>query len=93
MTFDIKRALVRELNVGEKDRNIRYGVGAAAILLSVFMGDIFLLLIGGILVATAFVRWCPVYSGLSHSTVATATGSTDAASATTDSTDNNAQST
>jgi hypothetical protein len=82
MTFDIKRALVRELNVGEKDRNIRYGVGAAAILLSVFMGDIFLLLIGGILVATAFVRWCPVYSGLSHSTVATA-----------DSTDNNAQST
>jgi hypothetical protein len=82
MTFDIKRALVRELNLGEKERNIRYGVGAAAILLSVFMGDIFLLLIGGMLVATAFMRWCPIYSGLGRSTVETA-----------DSTDNNAQST
>jgi hypothetical protein len=43
------------------------------------MGDIFLLLIGGILVATAFVRWCPVYSGLSHSTVETAAADTTAA--------------
>lgn len=68
MTFDIKRALVRELNVGIKDRNIRYGAGAAALLLSVFLGDIFLLVIGGILVATAFLRWCPVYSGLCRST-------------------------
>ncbi|MGI9213827.1 MAG: YgaP family membrane protein [Methylococcaceae bacterium] len=69
MTFDIKRALVREFNVGIKDRNIRYGIGAAALLLSVFLGDILLLVIGGILVATAFLRWCPVCSGLSKSTV------------------------
>jgi len=79
MNFDIKRALVRELNVGIKDRNIRYGAGAVALLLSVFLGDIFLLVIGGILVATAFLRWCPVYSGLSRSTVeeAAVAGSTE----------------
>ncbi|MBM3202803.1 DUF2892 domain-containing protein [Candidatus Woesearchaeota archaeon] len=79
MNFDIKRALVRELNVGIKDRNIRYGAGAVALLLSVFLGDIFLLVIGGILIATAFLRWCPVYSGLSRSTVeeAVVAGSTE----------------
>jgi len=79
MNFDIKRALVRELNIGIKDRNIRYGAGAVALLLSVFLGDIFLLVIGGILVATAFLRWCPVYSGLSRSTVeeAAVAGSTE----------------
>lgn len=79
MNFDIKRALVRELNVGIKDRNIRYGAGAVALLLSVFLGDIFLLVIGGILIATAFLRWCPVYSGLSRSTVeeAAVAGSTE----------------
>jgi hypothetical protein len=79
MNFDIKRALVRELNVGIKDRNIRYGAGAVVLLLSVFLGDIFLLVIGGILVATAFLRWCPVYSGLSRSTVeeAAVAGSTE----------------
>lgn len=71
MNFDIKRALVRELNVGIKDRNIRYGAGAAALLLSVFLGNIVLLLIGGMLVATATLRWCPAYSGLSKSTVET----------------------
>lgn len=83
MTFDIKKALVRELNVGIKDRNIRYGIGAAALLLSVFLGDIFLLVIGSTLVATAYLRWCPVYSGLSRST-ADACGEPPAANDTTE---------
>ena len=69
MTFDIKKVLKRELNVGLKDRNIRYGVGAALLLLSVFMGNIFILIIGGVLVATAYLRWCPAYSGMSMNTV------------------------
>jgi uncharacterized membrane protein YidH (DUF202 family) len=69
MAFDYKKMLKRELNVGLKDRQYRMIGGAAALLLSVFMGNIFLLLIGIVLVATAFMRWCPVYSGLSKSTV------------------------
>lgn len=79
MAFDIKRALVREVNVGAKDRNIRFGAGAAACLLSIFTGNIFLLLIGGILLTTATLRWCPVYSGLSKSTVGTCPAHTESA--------------
>jgi hypothetical protein len=81
MTFDIKKALVREINIGTKDRHIRFAAGAATCLLSVFTGNIFLLLLGGILLATAFMRWCPVYSGLSKSTVETQAESGSTASA------------
>jgi hypothetical protein len=69
MAFDYKKMLKRELNVGLKDRKLRFIGGSAALLLSVFMGNIPLLLIGGGLVASAFMRWCPVYSGLSKTTV------------------------
>ena len=69
MTFDIKRALVRELNMGARDRSIRYAAGAAIFLLSVFTGNILLLLVAGGLFATAYTRWCPVYSGLSKTTL------------------------
>jgi hypothetical protein len=69
MKFDIKRALVKEVNVGLKEQKIRYGAGSALLLASVFMGNIPLLLIGGVLVATGFSRWCPAYSGLNKSTV------------------------
>ncbi len=69
MSFDFKRALQREVNIGLKERKLRYGVGSALLLISVFWGNIPLLLIGSILVVTAFTRWCPVYSGLGRSTV------------------------
>lgn len=69
MAFDYKKMLKRELNVGLKDRQYRMIGGAVTLLLSVFLGNIFLLLIGIVLVATALMRWCPVYSGLSKSTV------------------------
>jgi hypothetical protein len=69
MSFDIKKMTKRELNVGLKDQKIRYGVGAALALISVFLANIPLLLIGGILLASAHLRWCPVYSGLGRSTV------------------------
>jgi len=59
----------RELNVGLKEQRNRYWAGAAAILVSVFLGNILLLLLGSYLVATARWRWCPVYSGMSRSTV------------------------
>lgn len=67
MSFDIKRMLKRELNVGLAEQKNRYGVGIAALLISVFLANIPLLLIGSILVATAKWRWCPFYSGLGKS--------------------------
>lgn len=68
MSFDLKRVLKRELNIGEKERKLRLYGGAAALFVSVFLANIPLLLIGGILVATSVMRWCPVYSGLGRST-------------------------
>ncbi|HYE36598.1 DUF2892 domain-containing protein [Methylocaldum sp.] len=69
MSFDIKKMTKRELNVGLKDQKIRYGVGAGLALLSVFLANIPLLILGGALLASARFRWCPAYSGLGKSTV------------------------
>ncbi|SMF93804.1 Protein of unknown function [Methylomagnum ishizawai] len=69
MNFDFKRMTQRELNIGLQEQKIRYGVGIGALLASVFMANIPLLVVGGVLVATAKLRWCPVYSGMSKSTV------------------------
>lgn len=69
MSFDFKRMLKPELNVGLQDQKVRYGVGIGALLVSVFLANIALLMIGGILVGSAKLRWCPVYSGLCKSTV------------------------
>ncbi len=68
MNFDFKRMLKRELNVGLQEQKIRYGVGIGALLVSVFLANIPLLFIGGALVATAKLRWCPAYSGMCKST-------------------------
>ena len=69
MNFDFKRALKKELNVGLKEQKIRFAAGSALLLLSVFLGNIPLLVLGAILVYTGFSRWCPVNSGLSRSSV------------------------
>lgn len=69
MSFDFKKALVKEVNVGLKEQKIRYAVGSGAIVLSIFMGNIPLLAIGAILIYTGFSRWCPAYSGLGKTTV------------------------
>lgn len=69
MSFDFKRALKKEVNIGLKEQKIRYWGGSALLLASVFLGNIPLLLLGGFVVYTAFSRWCPSYSGLSKSTV------------------------
>lgn len=68
-SIDLKKMCRRELNVGIKDQQIRYWVGGAALLLSVFLGNVFLLIVGVVLVASAYLRWCPVMSALSKSTV------------------------
>jgi hypothetical protein len=69
MAFDYKRMVLREVNGGLKERRIRYGAGAASAFVSVFLGNIPLLLLGIILLATGYTRWCPVYSGMTRSTV------------------------
>ena len=69
MSFDVKRLLKPELNVGLKDQKIRYAVGIGALLISVFLANIPLAIIGGVLVASAKLRWCPAYSGFGKTTV------------------------
>jgi hypothetical protein len=69
MSFDYKKMLKRELNVGLKEQKIRYYIAAAAAVASAFLGSIPLLLIAAALAASGYTRWCPVYSGLSRSSV------------------------
>lgn len=69
MSFDYKKALKREFNVGAKEQKTRFGVGIALLVLSVFLANIPMLLIGVLLVATAKMQWCPVYSGIGKSSV------------------------
>ena len=69
MSFDLKRAMRREFNVGGKEQRLRYGAGIAMLLVSVFLANIPLLLIGVVRVVTAKLQWCPVYSGLGKSSV------------------------
>jgi len=69
MSFDFKKMLNKEVNVGLKERKIRYGAGSFLLVASVFLGNIPVLALGAILVATGFTRSCPVYSGLGRTTV------------------------
>jgi hypothetical protein len=64
MSFDFKRMMQFEHNVGEKEKKYRLYGGAALLLISVFTAEITLLLVGLGLVATGYSGWCPVYSGL-----------------------------
>ena len=69
MSFDIKRMLKFEINVGTKEKKIRLYAGSASLFISLFLASVPLLLIGLILVATGYTGFCPVYSGLEKSTV------------------------
>ncbi len=68
MSFDYKRLIKFEHNVGVKEKQYRMYAGAALIVVSIFTSYILLLLVGLILVATGFSGWCPVYSGLDKNT-------------------------
>lgn len=76
MNFDFKRMLKFEHNIGTKEKQYRLYAGAAIAALSVFMGNIVLLLIGVVLIATGFSGWCPAYSGMNKSTVEAADDTT-----------------
>ncbi|HEY8157187.1 MAG: YgaP family membrane protein [Methylobacter sp.] len=89
MNFDFKRMLKFEHNIGEKEKKYRLYAGAALLVISLFIpgGEVLLLLIGLVLVATSYSGWCPVYSGLNKNTCETAGGSTDSTPTENDSTE------
>ncbi|MFA6163992.1 MAG: DUF2892 domain-containing protein [Methylobacter sp.] len=69
MSFDYKRMMKFERNVGEKEKKYRLYGGAALIVISIFTASIVLLLIGLILMTTGYSGWCPVYSGMHKNTL------------------------
>ena len=68
MSFDYKRLVKFEHNVGDNDKKYRMIGGIALVLVSLFTAKILLLLVGMILIATAYSGWCPVYSGFDKNT-------------------------
>lgn len=68
MSFDFKRMLKREHNVGCQEKKYRLYAGSAALVISIFTASIGLLIIGLVLVATGYTGWCPVYSGMNKNT-------------------------
>jgi hypothetical protein len=69
MSFDFKRMIKFEYNVGAKEKKYRLYAGAALVVLSIFTAEIILLLLGIILITTGYSGWCPVYSGLNKNTI------------------------
>ncbi|WP_198244338.1 YgaP family membrane protein [methane-oxidizing endosymbiont of Gigantopelta aegis] len=78
MSFDVKRLIKFEHNVGAQEKKYRLWGGAAAIFISLFIASVPLLLIGCVLVATGYSGWCPAYSALDKSTLEQDTTSSDA---------------
>lgn len=69
MSFDVKRMIKFEHNVGEQEKKYRMAAGAALLFISLFTASIILLLLGVVLVSTGYSGWCPAYSGMNKSTV------------------------
>ncbi|MDD4915139.1 MAG: DUF2892 domain-containing protein [Methylococcales bacterium] len=67
--FDYKRLVKFEHNIGVKDKKVRLISGVVILLVSLFTASVLLLIVGGALVATSFLGWCPAYSGFGHSSV------------------------
>ncbi len=68
MKFDYKRMIKFEHNLGAKDKKVRMIAGLVLLFVSLFLGSVLMLLVGGVLVATSYFGWCPAYSGFCHST-------------------------
>ena len=77
MSFDYKRMMKFEHNVGEKEKKYRLYGGAALFVTSIFTASILLLLVGLILMATGYSGFCPVYGGLNKNTCSPADSSTN----------------
>jgi hypothetical protein len=69
MSFDYKRMLKFENNVGAKDKKIRLVSGAVLVVASLFSASVLMLLVGLVLIATSYFGWCPAYSGFGKNTL------------------------
>ena len=78
MSFDYKRLVKFEHNVGEKDKKVRMIAGVVLLATSLFTAKILLLVVGLVLVATSYVGWCPAYSGFDKNTLEAGAVATDA---------------
>lgn len=58
-----------EVNVGEKDRMIRFGVGALLIVIALAGYGVLFAILGLVAIATGYTRKCPGYQVLGKSTV------------------------
>ncbi|MCK5728812.1 MAG: DUF2892 domain-containing protein [Methylococcales bacterium] len=83
MKFDYKRLIKFEVNVNDKEKQLRLIAGAISILISLFLANILLLLIGLVLVTTGYIRWCPAYSAFNRPLCATETPPAEATPETT----------
>ena len=69
MSFDYKRLTDFNVNVGEKDKNIRLISGSILLAASLFTAKIILLVVGLVLIATGYTRVCPAYSAMEKDTL------------------------
>ncbi|MGD0958264.1 MAG: DUF2892 domain-containing protein [Methylomonas sp.] len=69
MKFDYKRLMKFEHNMGLKDKKVRMYSGLALLFISLFLGSVLMLIVGGVLVATSYFGWCPAYSGFEYNTL------------------------
>jgi hypothetical protein len=69
MSFDYKRLVKFEHNVGAKEAKMRIIGGAVALFISIFTASIILLIVGLMLIATGYSGWCPAYSGMDKNTL------------------------
>jgi len=69
MSFDYKRLINREINVGDKDKKMRLISGSILLFVSLFTAKIILLLAGLVLIATGYTRVCPAYSAMDKNTL------------------------
>ena len=69
MSFDYKRLIKFEHNIGEKDKKVRMVSGVVLLVASLFTASILMLLVGLVLVATSYSGWCPAYSSMDKNTL------------------------
>ena len=78
MSFDYKRLVKFEHNLGAKDKKVRLYSGVVLLAVSLFTASVLMLLVGLVLVATSYSGWCPAYSGFNKSTASASASETSA---------------
>jgi hypothetical protein len=69
MSFDYKRLVKFEHNLGAKDKKVRLYSGIVLLSVSLFTASVLMLLVGVVLVGTAYSGWCPAYSSLNKNSL------------------------